>query len=90
MCGKTSVSVRGIMCIAGHGHHSALHLSARAWYTYGPSVQVKTCPKPHEWTSLSASARDVIVSKAGDSDDGMSSTEIEDVDKDKLFAFDDV
>jgi hypothetical protein len=29
--------------------------------TYGPSVQVKTCPKPHDRTSFSAEARDLVM-----------------------------
>jgi hypothetical protein len=29
--------------------------------TYGPSDQVKTCPKPHDRTSFSAEARDLVM-----------------------------
>jgi hypothetical protein len=49
----------------------------RDLWTYGPSVQVKTCPKPHDRTSFSAEARDlvmvgflVLVWEEGSFDDG--------------------
>jgi hypothetical protein len=34
-------------------------------YTYGPSVHVKTCEKPHEETVASSEARDGIVAFRG-------------------------
>jgi hypothetical protein len=50
----------------------------RDLWTYGPSVQVKTCPKPHDRTSFSAEARDlvmvgflVLVWEEGSFDDGI-------------------
>jgi hypothetical protein len=55
MCGYSTVLVWRIMGVSTCNQQE-LHLARMN--TYGPSVQVKTWPKPHERTSLSASLRD--------------------------------
>lgn len=61
MCGFAAVLVRRVVGIAMRRSNRRNICREMVVQTYGPSVQVKTWPKPHDRTSLSASFRDFAI-----------------------------
>lgn len=61
MCGFAAVLVRRVVSIATRWSNRLNICRETVVQTYEPSVHVKTWPKPHDRTSLSASFRDFAI-----------------------------